>query len=152
MQGDEATTLAEAPRMLPPLTDVNRPFWTGGARGELLIQRCQACRRWVHPARDRCPTCAGEVRAEPVSGRATVFTFTINRHPFHPAVPLPYVIAIVELPEQAGLRFMTNVVGCDPESVTIGMPVRVRFEDRGEVFVPVFEPDPDPDPGVTRGP
>ena len=129
--------------MLPPLTDANRAFWTGGARGELLIQRCTTCGRWVHPPTDRCPTCDGDLRAEPVSGRATVFTFTVNRHPYHPAVPLPYVIALVELPEQAGLRFMTNIVGCEPEGVEIGMPVRVRFEDRGEIFVPVFEPDPD---------
>lgn len=143
MTGDAPTTLADAPRMLPPLTDVNRPFWTGGARGELLIQRCDACRQWVHPPTDGCPACGGAVHAEPVSGRATVFTFTVNRHPFHPAVPLPYVIALVELPEQAGLRFMTNIVGCEPDDVTIGMPVRVQFEDRGEIFVPVFAPDPE---------
>ena len=48
----------------------------------------------------------------------------------------------VELVEQEGLRFMTNLVNCDPESVSIGMPVRVLFEDHGEIFVPVFEPDP----------
>ena len=141
-EGVAAPTLADAPRMLPPLTDVNRPFWTGGARGELLVQRCQGCGRWVLPPTDRCPACDGELRAEPVSGRGTVFTFTVNRHPYNPAVPLPYVVALVELEEQAGLRCMTNIVGCEPEAVVIDMPVRVRFEDRGEVFVPVFEPDP----------
>src|SRR5918992_3602220 len=107
MGGEGGSTWADAPRMPPPLTALNRPFWTGGARGELLIQRCQGCGRWVHPPTDRCPSCDGELRAEPVSGRATVFTFTINRHPYNPAVPLPYVIALVELVEQDGLRFMT---------------------------------------------
>jgi uncharacterized OB-fold protein len=141
--GDAPTTLADAPRMLPPITDVNRAFWTGGTRGELLIQRCQSCGVWVLPPTDRCTACGGELRAEPVSGRGTVFTFTVNRHPFNPAVPLPYVIALVELEEQPGLRLVTNIVGCDPDAVVIDMPVRVRFEDRGEVFVPVFEPDPD---------
>ena len=53
-----------------------------------------------------------------------------------------YRTALVELVEQEGLRFMTNLVNCDPESVSIGMPVRVLFEDHGEIFVPVFEPDP----------
>jgi uncharacterized OB-fold protein len=38
---------------------------------------------------------------------------------------------------------MTNIVGCEPDDVTIGMPVRVQFEDRGEIFVPVFAPDPE---------
>ena len=70
-----------------------------------------------------------------------MFTFTVNRHPYNPAVPLPYVIAIVELPEQEGLRFTTNIVHCEPEAVTIGMPVRVLFEQYGEIYVPVFEPD-----------
>ena len=43
--------------------------------------------------------------------------------------------------EQEGLRFTTNVVGCPPEDVHIGLPVRVQFEQHGEVFVPVFVPD-----------
>ena len=54
---------------------------------------------------------------------------------------MPYVIAIVELPEQEGLRFTTNVVNCVPEDVMIGMPVRVLFEQYDEIYVPVFEPD-----------
>jgi uncharacterized OB-fold protein len=54
---------------------------------------------------------------------------------------VPYVIAIVELVEQDGLRFTTNIVHCPPDRVEIGMPVRVLFEEQGEVFVPLFEPD-----------
>lgn len=71
-----------------------------------------------------------------------MFTYTVNHHPFNSEVAVPYVIAIVELVEQEGLRFTTNVVHCAPEAVTIGLPVRVLFEHQGEVFVPVFEPDP----------
>jgi uncharacterized OB-fold protein len=138
------TTPDLSQRMLPPLTAENRAFWTGGADGKLLILRCAGCGRWVHPPAAECPTGDGGALApEAVSGKGTVFTFTVNRHPYNPAVPLPYVIAIVELPEQQDLRFMTNIVNCDPESVTIGMPVRVVFEDHGEIFVPVFEPDPE---------
>jgi len=51
------------------------------------------------------------------------------------------VVAIVELEEQAGLRLTTNLVGCAPADVAIGMPVRVVFEDAGDgVFLPLFEP------------
>jgi uncharacterized protein len=75
-----------------------------------------------------------------VSGRGTVFTFTINRHPFNPAVPVPYVIAIVELAEQAKLRFTTNLIECDIEDVHIGMAVEVAFEQAGEAWVPLFRP------------
>ena len=70
----EAATDELPPRILPPLTSLNRPFWTGGRENELLIQRCLACRRWVHPPVGTCPDCQGELCAEPVSGRGTVFT------------------------------------------------------------------------------
>src|SRR5262245_3141718 len=131
-------------RILPSLTPENRAFWTGGAEGKLLILRCGACGRWVHPPAATCPEDGSPLAPEAVSGKGSVFTFTINRHPFNPAVPPPYVIAIVELAEQEGLRLMTNVVNLDPEQVAIAMPVHVVFEEHGEIFVPLFEPDAAP--------
>lgn len=125
--------------MLPPLTDANRAFWTGGADGRLHIQRCTSCGRWQHPPADVCEACGGGVEAEPVSGTGTVFTFTVNHQPFNPDVPVPYVIAIVVLDEQDDLRLMTNLVGIEPDDVRVGMPVRVAFEQRDEHWVPVFE-------------
>jgi uncharacterized OB-fold protein len=129
-----------APRILPTLNDRNRPFWTGGANGQLLIQRCTACGRWVHPPVDACPSCGGALVAEAVSGHGTIFTFTVNEQQFHPDVAPPYVIAIVVLDEQDDLRLPTNIVDAEPESLEIGMPVHVQFEQHGEVFVPVFTP------------
>jgi hypothetical protein len=38
----------------------------------------------------------------------------------------PFVLAYVELAE--GPRIMTNIVGCPPEDVAIGMPVTVTFD------------------------
>lgn len=69
-----------------------------------------------------------------------MFTWTVNHHAFHPDVPTPYVIAIVELAEQADLRVVANVIGCDPDDVAIGMAVEVEFELHGEHAVPVFRP------------
>jgi uncharacterized OB-fold protein len=95
----------------------------------------------VHPPTGRCTDCGGELAPEPVTGKGTVFTFTVNEHPFNPAVPPPYVIAIVELDEQPDLRLPTNIVNCDLDRVSCGMLVHVLFEQHGEFFVPVFEPD-----------
>jgi len=131
------------PRMLPPLNDDNREFWTGGSTGRLRLPRCTACERWVFPPARTCPACGGTAEYQAVSGKGRVFTHTVNHHVFNPEVPVPYSIAIVELVEQDGLRFTSNVVNCPPESVEIGMRVRVLFEQHGEVFVPIFEPDPD---------
>ena len=63
------------------------------------------------------------------------------RHWIHGFDP-PYAVAIVELDEQPGLRLTTNVVGCEPDQVAIGMRVRVTFEERDGVHVPLFEPEP----------
>lgn len=128
-------------RILPKLDEQNTPFWTGGEHGELRFWRCQACRWWLHPAGPRCPAClAKELEVEPASGRATVHTFTINHQAFMPGPDLPFVIAVVELPEQAGLRLTTNIVGIPPEDVRIGMEVEVVFEHHDDVWIPLFQP------------
>jgi len=78
--------------------------------------------------------------AVPVSGDGVVFTYTVNHQRYHPAVAPPYVIALVELVEQPGLRLITNIVDCEPSAVHTGMAVRVGFEREGTRFVPVFSP------------
>ena len=66
--------------------------------------------------------------------------FTVNPHPWHPAFPPPYVIAIVALDEDPLVRLTTNIVGCEPDEVHIGQRVRVRFEQHDDVWLPLFEP------------
>ncbi len=129
-------------RILPAVTEENEHFWKGGADGRLRLLRCRACTTYVHPPAPICPECRGrDLAAETVSGRARVLTYTVNHQPWIPGFDPPYVVAIVELEEQPGLRLTTNIVGCPIEEVTIDMAVKVRFEDVGEgVFLPLFEP------------
>ena len=89
------------------------------ATSQLLIEHCDTCARWVHPSAGKCRDCGGALVARPVSGRGTVFTYTVNYHPYNPDIPTPYVIAIVELDEQSGLRVAANIVDCEPDSVTV---------------------------------
>lgn len=133
-------TTGTPPRIPPPIDDDNREFWTAGRNGRLMMSFCAACDRFFHPPARRCPTCAGAAAPREVSGRGTVYTFTVDHHPFHPDVPPPYNIAIVELDEQPGLKFTTNIVHCDLDQLEIGMPVQVVFERAGDAWVPVFEP------------
>jgi uncharacterized OB-fold protein len=116
----------------------------GGTQGELRVLRCQECRHWIHPPTAVCPIClSGDVAFEATSGKGSLFSFAVAHLPAGPNVPVPYTIALVELPEQSGLRLLSNLVNCDPKDATVDMPVRVGFEKHADVFVPVFEPDPD---------
>lgn len=129
-------------RLLPRITPENEHYWTGGAHGELRFLRCGACGHYLHPPQPVCPECLSrDLEVAAVSGRAELLTYTVNHHPWIPGFPPPYVVAIVELAEQKGLRITTNVVNCEPDQVRIGMPVRVLFEEREDVWLPLFEPD-----------
>jgi uncharacterized protein len=137
-------TDTEAPRpfrVLPAVGPDNEHFWTGGAEGELRFLRCTACRCWIHPPSPVCPRCLStELAVEAASGRATVFTYTINWQPWIPTFDPPYVVAIVALPEQEDLRLTTNIVGCEPDDVVIGMEVEVDFLEYDDVWLPLFRP------------
>ncbi len=127
-------------RVLPALDDTNEFFWTSGADGRLRFLRCQGCGYFLHPPGPRCPRCGStELAPEPVSGRGTVFTFTVN-HQQWAGPEDPWVIAIVALDEQDDLRLTTNVVDCPADQISIGQPVEVTFDERDGVWFPLFRP------------
>lgn len=129
-----------APRPLPRLDAVNRPFWTGGATNELQILRCQDCQTFIHPPRPVCRHCLSEnVVPEVVVGTGVVDTFTVNYQKWHPAAEVPYVIARVALDGVPGVYLTTNIVGCPVDDVDIGDRVRVKFEQQDDVYLPLFE-------------
>lgn len=123
------------------LDEDNKAFWQSGQEGVLRITRCKDCGWFIHPHTPICPRCRSrDLAPQAVSGRATVETFTINRHLWEAGLTTPYVIAIVSLIEQAGLNLMTNIIGCEPDSVRIGMDVQVVFERVEDIWLPLFAP------------
>jgi uncharacterized OB-fold protein len=127
-------------RILPAVDGLNEFFWTSGATGELRFLRCGACGYWIHPPSPRCPECLGtDVAPAAVSGRATLHSFTVNHQQWIPDTA-PYVIGLVEFPEQQGLRLTTNVVECPIDDVKIGMALTVTFEEYEGVWFPLFRP------------
>ncbi len=129
-----------APRPLPRLDADNRPFWTGGAEGQLRITRCQDCKTFIHPPRPVCRKCLSEnVVPEAVAGTGVVDTFTVNYQKWHPALDVPFVIARVAIDGAPGVFLTTNIVGCPVDQVDVGDRVRVKFEQQGDVWLPLFE-------------
>lgn len=126
-----------------PLSDPDTaPYWAAARKHEFKLPRCRLCSRYVFPPKPICPAC-GEASLEwqEVSGRGTVFAFTIMRDNFMGGFEPPYSVAEVELEEQPGLFVVANIVGCEISAVRNGMPVEVTFEDRSEsVTVPQFRP------------
>ena len=61
------------------------------------------------------------------SGRGTVFSFVVHHAPKVPGRSLPFVVALVELPE--GVRMLGELRGIDPSSVSIGMEVEAVYLD-----------------------
>jgi hypothetical protein len=137
-----STSERPAFRILPRVDESNAHFWTGGAQGELRILRCRACRHWIHPPAPICPACLGrDVAPEATSGRARVAAYTVNHQRWVPGFEPPYLVAIVELLDQPGLRLTTNLVNCPLDAARNDMAVRVVFEERDGVWIPLFEPE-----------
>ena len=127
---------------LPIPDDYTRTWWDATADGRLLIARCGSCHEAHYYPRPFCPRCGGDdVAWEQASGQATLYTWSVvhsnDLPPFNAKVP--YVAAVVDLAE--GPRMMTNVVGCEPGDLTVGMALRVTFEELEDGYhIPVFEP------------
>ena len=127
-------------RVLPALDDDNAFFWTSGADGQLRFMRCNKCGYYLHPVTPECPKCwSKDMAPAVVSGRGVIHSFTINHHPWDGSTE-PWAIILVEIAEQEGLRLTSNIVNCPNDEVKIGMPVKVVFEQHGDVYFPLFEP------------
>jgi uncharacterized OB-fold protein len=125
---------------LPQISAAMAPFFEAARRKELVVQRCRGCGALRFPARDRCSAClAREADWAPVSGRGKIFSLAVMHQVYHPgfASEVPYAVVLVELDE--GPRLVSNVVGCPPGELRVGMPVEVAFEAvTPEVTLPKF--------------
>ena len=132
-------------RALPLLRDWNRFYWTSGEDGRLRFQHCGACDALQHPPAPVCRACGrDELDTQAVSGLGTVQSHTTNIQQWSADFPPPFVVAVVAIDEDPRVRLTTNLVSCQPETVQIGMRVRVVFERVDDVWVPLFEPTGEP--------
>jgi uncharacterized OB-fold protein len=129
------------PHLRPDARGSAAAYWDGARRGKLLLPHCPACSTSSWPPRKCCPACGSPLAWVEACGRGIVHTHTVVRQNADPwfAERVPYVVAMIELEE--GPRIMSHVVGCDVDTVRVGMPVGVIFVDVGtDIRLPMFEP------------
>ena len=129
--------------MPPPLADATTlPWWQALCQHRLVVQRCAACGQTRLPPAPLCPECrSGDSDWKELSGRGEVYTYTIVHRPIAAGQKLPYVIAVIALEGAEGVRMISNLVGVEPETVAIGLPVELVWEDMSaELALPRFRP------------
>ncbi len=140
------TRVKEYRKPLPTVTPWSAPFWEGCRRGELLIQKCQTCGALNFYPKLYCAEClSSNLEWVKSAGRGKVYSYMVV-YAFQPTEfteDVPYVVAIIDLDE--GVRMMSNIVGCDPETVRCDMRVEVVFERATDAFtLPKFRPAASP--------
>jgi uncharacterized protein len=119
----------------------------------LIGSRCEACGTYTFPLRTGCPHCgATNMRKCHLERTGTLWTWTsqgfVPKPPFagtFMAEPFePWYVGLIELPGQ--LRVESILVGCDQDTLQIGMPMRLvtlpfrSDSEGGEVVTFAFTP------------
>jgi uncharacterized OB-fold protein len=98
-----------------------------GEKPYLVGYRCKVCgAAYIGEGRVACSKCTtdGQIEEIKLSDRGTLYVYSIV-HQSVPGVPVPYVSAIVDLPEGVSVRCNLVDIEPDPAKVKFGMPVEM---------------------------
>lgn len=101
---------------------------------------CDRCgHQWFTPTAV-CPACRSpEWTWTDSDGRGSVHSYTVVHRAPVEGFQVPYVLADIDMDE--GWHMLSDVVGCDPSTVRIGMDVQVTWLEVADAAVlPVFAP------------
>ncbi|MEZ5631916.1 MAG: Zn-ribbon domain-containing OB-fold protein [Burkholderiaceae bacterium] len=120
----------------------SQPFWDAARQGRLVLKTCLDCGHVDHPPYLYCTDCGGHNSEwRPASGNAKLVAFAVNTYGVPAAFieDLPYVLALVELPE--GPRMISNIVDCAHDQLHSGMALEVVFHRTGDdTVLPKWRP------------
>lgn len=94
-----------------PQADVESEFyWEGLKQKQLLLQRCDHCRRVRFPAMPGCCYCGKDGHSViNAAGRGELYSWVVVHYPFNPALAdeVPYAVGVIELAE--GCRMVARL-------------------------------------------
>lgn len=113
------TQRAIAPMLRLPAEPGEQPYLVG--------YRCPKCgATFIGQNRVGCSKCTyvGDLSEVRLSGRGSLYVYSIV-HQSGPGIPVPYVSAIVDLPDGVSVRCNLVDVEPDPAALRFGMPVEM---------------------------
>jgi uncharacterized OB-fold protein len=133
---------AQYQKPLPAISSLNKPYWEGLRRRELLLQKCDACGKVWYPPSPLCPGCwSRKFSWTRLCGRGRVNSWVVFHQSYYRGYDneLPYNVAEVELEE--GPRLLTNLVEVGNAEIRAGMAVEIVFDDvTDEITLAKFKP------------
>jgi uncharacterized OB-fold protein len=127
---------------LPVPDPESTPFWDGMRENRLMLQRVASTGEHLFPPVTFCPGSLERPEWVQASGKGTVFSWIVVRHPVPRDIyadEVPYVVALVALDE--GCRMTGNILDCAPEDVHAGMSVEIVYNQvTPEITLPAFRP------------
>lgn len=128
--------------MEPPQSEHGKPFWDATRDERLVIPYSVGTGQPFWYPREVAPdTLTADVEWREASGQGTVYAVSVQHNPGPGRDPEagPYAVALIDLPE--GVRIMSNVVDCDPDTVAPGMAVTVAWHELSDGRkLPMFTP------------
>lgn len=127
----------------PAVSAAGRIFWAACAERRFSLPACSGCGRLRWYPLPTCRHChTADYGWRDLSGDATLFSYSIVHRSFAPEFEgkLPYTVAFVLPVEDEEVRFVTQIVDCEPDRLEIGMKMKVAFTERDGVQMPFFRP------------
>ena len=127
------------PAPVPEPDGLSAPYWEALRRGELLVQRCNACQGWQWGPEWICHRCHSfDLGWAPVEGKGRLYSGTRAWHAAHPALKEhgPYIFVAVELPHAGGIRMVGNLLGDSRAPIRFGAEVEAVFEHHPDAQPP----------------
>ncbi len=122
------------PRPVVPVpNELSKPFWDACNQRRLVLQNCTACNRLQFPPERTCAECGSGQHLDwrEVQGRGSINGYVVVHDSRLQAFweQQPYNIAIIELEEDPGIKFFSNLPGEPVDQVPVGARVELMFEE-----------------------